>query len=68
MVMIIKNMVCCSCKMVVKDILNKMGLHLINIDLGMAEIMEQLNLQQHEELNKNLDIGLKKIISMLNRI
>ncbi|MEX2485148.1 MAG: AraC family transcriptional regulator [Brumimicrobium sp.] len=36
----IKNMVCNRCKMVVKSILEKMGLHPIQVDLGEIELQE----------------------------
>ena len=47
----IKNMVCSRCKMVVKDELEKFGLHPIKIELGEVEINEELNVDKKEELN-----------------
>jgi YesN/AraC family two-component response regulator len=52
----IKNMVCIRCKMVVKSELEKLGLHYISVDLGEAEIKENIS---PEQLNKFSE-GLKK--------
>ena len=52
----IQNMVCTRCKMVVKSELEKLGLHYITVDLGEAEIMEDLS----EEQLDDLDIALRK--------
>ena len=52
----IKNMVCDRCKMSVKTELKKLGLHFIVVDLGEAEIMEDISAEQQYILN----IGLKK--------
>ena len=52
----IQNMVCIRCKMVVKSELEKLGLHYISLDLGEAEIMEEVT---PEQLDK-LDVALKK--------
>jgi len=45
----IKNMVCIRCKMVVKAELTKLGLHYIVVDLGEAEIMENMTIRQVDE-------------------
>ncbi|HXB08680.1 MAG TPA: AraC family transcriptional regulator [Puia sp.] len=42
----IKNMVCIRCKLVVKDELTKMGLHYTSVELGEAEIVENLSPDQ----------------------
>ena len=52
----IQNMVCIRCKMVVKSELEKLGLHYITVDLGEAEIMEEISAEQLA----NLSIALKK--------
>lgn len=52
----IKNMVCIRCKMVLKSELEKLGLHFTIIDLGEAEIMEDLSKEQLDLL----DISLRK--------
>ena len=52
----IKNMVCIRCKMVVKSELEKLGLHHIVVDLGAAEIKEDISPEQLEKL----DTALKK--------
>ncbi|MBS4061116.1 MAG: AraC family transcriptional regulator [Bacteroidetes bacterium] len=40
--------------MVVKEELKNLGLHYINVDLGEAEIFENLNNEQHQKLKENL--------------
>jgi hypothetical protein len=50
----IKYMVSLRCKMVVKDALNKLGIHCINLDLGSVEIMEELTLEKREQLKTDL--------------
>ena len=49
-------MVCDRCKMAVKTELKKLGLHFIVVELGEAEIMEDISAEQQYILN----IGLKK--------
>jgi AraC-like DNA-binding protein len=53
----IKNMVCIRCQMAVKNELEKLGLHQTKIELGEAEIMEDLSIEQRG----NLSISLKNI-------
>ena len=50
----IKYMVSIRCKMVVKDELKKLGLHFVNVDLGVAEIMENITNEQREQLKMAL--------------
>jgi AraC-like DNA-binding protein len=50
----IKFMVSLRCKMIVKEELNKLGLHHAVVDLGLVEIMEDITQQQHDALKKNL--------------
>ena len=52
----IRNMVCIRCKMVVKSELEKLGLHYTVVELGEAEIKENLSTEQRDQLN----IALKK--------
>ena len=47
-------MVCIRCKMVVKDELTKLGLHYTNVELGEANIMEDISVQQKEQLKTAL--------------
>ncbi len=54
MKLFIKYMVSTRCKMVVKDILRKLGYHFILVDLGEVEVMEELSTEQLEELQKSL--------------
>jgi AraC-like DNA-binding protein len=46
----IKHMVSNRCKIVVKEVLNKLGFQFVTVDLGEIEIMEEINLQQKDEL------------------
>jgi len=43
-------MVCIRCKMVVKDVLEKLNLHYTTVELGEAEIMENITAEQHDEI------------------
>jgi len=52
----IQNMVCVRCKMVVKSELNKLGLHYAAVELGEAEVMEDISAEQM----KHLGAALKK--------
>jgi AraC-like DNA-binding protein len=47
-------MVCIRCKMVVKDELEKLGLHPTRVDLGEAEILENISLLQHDQFRDAL--------------
>jgi len=50
----IKYMVSLRCKMTVKEELKKMGLHYVFVDLGMIEILEEINKEQRNQLKSNL--------------
>ena len=50
----IKYMVSLRCKMIVKQELQKLGLHCVNVDLGTIEIRENMTDFQKGELSKNL--------------
>ncbi|MFA5670351.1 MAG: AraC family transcriptional regulator [Balneolaceae bacterium] len=50
----IKYMVSLRCKMMVKEELKKLGLKYIIVDLGMAEVLEDITIQQREKLKANL--------------
>ncbi len=50
----IKYMVSLRCKMMVKQELNKLGLHPACIDLGVVDLLEDITPAQREELKKNL--------------
>ena len=47
----IKNMVCIRCKMIVKDELSKLGLHYTRVELGEAEIIENVTNEQHDKIS-----------------
>lgn len=56
----IKNMVSNTCKMVLKNELQKLGLHFIIANLGEVEIMEDISPDQRERLkNGLLNFGLE---------
>lgn len=44
-------MVCNRCKMVVKSELESLGLHLVSVELGEVEVMEELNSKEKSEIN-----------------
>lgn len=63
----IKYMVSLRCKLMVKEELNKLGMHYVIVDLGMVEIMEYITEEQKKQLSKNLlKIGLKLLDSKKN--
>ena len=43
-------MVCLRCKMVVKEELSKLGFHYTSVQLGKAEMIENISAEQHEQL------------------
>ncbi len=47
-------MVCIRCKMVVKDELTKLGLHYSTVDLGEADIMENISAMQQQQFKASL--------------
>ena len=47
-------MVSLRCKMMVKEELKKLGLHHVAVELGVIEILEDINQEQRNELKKNL--------------
>jgi AraC-like DNA-binding protein len=50
----IKYMVSQRCKMVVKEELKKLGLHFVVVDLGVVDIMENINDEQREQIRTAL--------------
>lgn len=62
-------MVSLRCKMIVKQELQKIGLHCVNVDLGTIEIKENITDFQKEELRKSLsNYGLELLDSKRNII
>lgn len=57
MKLFIKNMVCSRCRMVVKDQLEKAGLHPLSVALGEVEIAEDLS----KEKRTALDLSLRSL-------
>ncbi len=47
-------MVSVRCKMIVKEVLTKLRLHYILVELGEVEIMENLSTEQHNEVKAAL--------------
>ena len=47
-------MVCIRCKMIVKSVLENLGLHYILVGLGQVEIKEELSGDQHDQLKTEL--------------
>lgn len=47
-------MVCIRCKMVVKEELKKLGLHYTSVELGEAEIMENISAEQRDQFKQGL--------------
>jgi AraC-like DNA-binding protein len=47
-------MVCIRCKMVVKDELTKLGLRYTFVELGEAEIMDDISVVQHDQIKEAL--------------
>ncbi|HLV40072.1 AraC family transcriptional regulator [Xanthomarina sp.] len=65
----IKYMVSLRCKIIVKQELEKLGLHYLNVDLGTIEIKENITDSQTELLRKNLKIfGLELLDDRRNII
>lgn len=50
----IKYMVSLRCKLLVKDEIERLGLHCLAIELGLAEILEDLTPEKRDELKINL--------------
>ena len=50
----VKYMVSLRCKMMVKEELKNLGLHFVNVDLGIVEIMEDITREQHDQLKSAL--------------
>ena len=62
-------MVSLRCKMVVKQELQKIGLHCVNVDLGTVEILETITDFQKKQLGKNLKVfGLELLDKKRNII
>ncbi|WP_291859417.1 AraC family transcriptional regulator [Marinilabilia sp.] len=58
----IKNMVCPRCIIAVKDLLTEMGFTPLSVELGVAEIEEDLTESKIKELSENLEkLGFERI-------
>jgi AraC-like DNA-binding protein len=47
-------MVCIRCKTVVKEELKKLGLHYTSVELGEAEVLEKISVEQHAQIRTAL--------------
>ncbi|OQP52899.1 AraC family transcriptional regulator [Niastella yeongjuensis] len=47
-------MVCLRCKMVVKEELTKLGIHFTTVELGEAEVVEDISAEQHDQIKAAL--------------
>jgi len=54
MTIYIKNMVCIRCKMIVSAELTRLGLSYTRVDLGRADIIEEISVAQHEQIRVDL--------------
>jgi YesN/AraC family two-component response regulator len=54
MTIYIKNMVCIRCKIFVSAELTHLGLHYTRLDLGQADIVEDISTAQHEQIRTDL--------------
>lgn len=54
MIIYVKYMVSHRCKMMVQSQLNLLGIHYINVDLGVVEILDDITVEQREQLKFNL--------------
>jgi AraC-like DNA-binding protein len=66
-------MVSNRCKMAVKEVLNKLGLHFVIVDLGVVEIMEDITDDEREQLrielfNSGLELMDNKKAILIERI
>lgn len=58
-------MVSLRCKLIVKQELEKLGIHCANIDLGMVDIKDNIDVEQIKELKRNLAVvGLEVMDDM----
>ncbi len=65
----IKNMVCSRCKMVVKDQMEKLGLHTLTVNLGEVEIEGNLSKDQLLQLDTTLkSVGFELIDNKKSQI
>jgi AraC-like DNA-binding protein len=52
----IKNMVCDRCKLVVNQEFQKLGIKPLSIILGMVELQDPLNEEQHQQIKSSLEL------------
>ena len=50
----IRNMVCIRCKMIVREVLTKLGLSVTFVELGEAQLLENISEYQREQIRSNL--------------
>lgn len=54
MKLLIKNMVSIRCRMIVKSVMEDMGLHYTAVELGEVEIIGELTTEEQRRLKENL--------------
>src|SRR5690242_7905994 len=65
----IKNMVCDRCKMVVRQELEKLGLHATRIELGEVDLSDDLEKDQSDKLDHALTgVGFERIDDRKSRL
>jgi YesN/AraC family two-component response regulator len=65
MTIYIKNMVCIRCKMIVSAELTNLGLHYSRVDLGQADIIEDISITQQDQIKSRLSkSGLELIVDI----
>ena len=65
MTIYIKNMVCIRCKMIVSEELTHLGLHYSRVDLGQADIIEDISIAQQDQIRSGLS---KKGLELIDDI
>jgi YesN/AraC family two-component response regulator len=64
MVLYIRNMACESCKVLVKEELEKLGCSPVNVELGVAELKKKISRRQKEQFARNIKkAGLELVTS-----
>lgn len=61
-------MVSIRCKTVIKDLFNTMGLHTMSINLGEAEVLEELSVEQLQHIQKALLLSGLELMDDKNAI
>ena len=68
MTIYIKNMVCMRCKMIVREELTHLGLHYTQVDLGQADIIEDISIAQRDQIRSGLSKSGLELIDDIKSI